>query len=130
MSEQPAPPVDPMKGFRGVMSAMFVIEAIVVLLALLVVDKDDSITAAQGWFTGAIALALVMSCGLVKRGWITWWVAALHVALLACFVFLPALGAVGVLFACAWGWMFWAREDVRKRMAEGRLSSQREPEQQ
>ena len=117
-------PVDPMKGFRGVMSAMFVLEAIVVLLALLVVAKDDTVTAGQGWLVGLIALALVLSCALVARPWITWVVVAIHLALLVCFLFLPTLGIVGVLFAAAWGWMFWARNDVRKRMAEGTLRSQ------
>ena len=126
MSEQDPPPapVDPMKGFRGVMSAMFVLEAIVVLLALLVVAKDDTISTGQGWFVGLIALAMVLSCVLVARPWITWVIAGLHVALLACFLFLPTLGIVGVLFAAAWGWMFWARNDVRRRMAEGTLRSQ------
>ena len=123
--QQPTPPPpDPMKGFRGVCSAMFILEAIVVLLALLVVAKDDTITATQGWLVGLLALALVLSCAFVARPWLHWLVAALHALLIACFLFLPALGVVGVLFALVWGWMFWARNDVRKRMEEGRLTSQ------
>ncbi|OLR95338.1 DUF4233 domain-containing protein [Actinokineospora bangkokensis] len=122
--EQPAPPPDPMKGFRGVCSAMFILEAIVVLLALLVVAKDDDITTTQGWLVGLIALALVLSCALVARRWLHWVVIALHALLIACGWFLPALAVVGILFALVWAWMFWARNDVRKRMEEGRLTSQ------
>ncbi|WP_026423130.1 DUF4233 domain-containing protein [Actinokineospora inagensis] len=118
---------DPMKGFRGVMSAMLILEAIVVLLALLVVAKSSGLATWQGWSVGAMAFLLIATCAFVARPW------GLHLALtlqaIAClgFFITPALGAVGVAFALGWTWMLWARHDVLKRMSEGRLSSQQPP---
>ncbi len=128
MSDQPVPPpaTDPMKGFRGVMSAMLILESIVVLLALLVVAKSDDVSSGQRWLVAGLALAMVLACGVVGRPWGMWVAVALQGLMVLGFFVLPALGAVGVLFGLAWAWMVWARQDVLKRMAEGRLSSQRE----
>ncbi|MFD1051570.1 DUF4233 domain-containing protein, partial [Kibdelosporangium lantanae] len=53
-----------------------------------------------------------------------WLVAAVQVALLAGFFVLTEIGVVGVIFTLVWGYLFYLRRDVAKRMAEGRLPSQ------
>jgi len=112
---------DPMKGFRGVMSAVLILEAIVVMLALLVVAKSDGVAGWQGWIVGLLALLMILACGVVGRPWGIWVALGLQGAMILCFFIVPALGAVGVLFGLAWAWMLWARNDVAKRMAEGRI---------
>lgn len=125
MSDAPAPPKDPMKGFRGVMSGMLIMEAITVGLALPVIHKlGGGLSSAQGWAAVAIAVALVLSCGFVRRPWITWVVLGLQVALIAFFVTLPALGVIGVVFLAAWLYLFRVRREVARRMAAGTLPSQ------
>ncbi|WP_018685195.1 DUF4233 domain-containing protein [Actinokineospora enzanensis] len=119
---------DPMRGFRGVMSAMLCLEAIVVLLALLVVAKSDGGLATwQGWSVGVFAVVLIAACAFVSRPWGMGLALVLQVVSLLGFFVVTALGVVGVLFGLAWAWMLWARNDVRKRMAEGRLTSQQPP---
>jgi hypothetical protein len=118
---------DPMKGFRGVMAAVLILEAIVVLLALLVVAKmDGGVASWQGWLVGSLAVAMILACGVVGRPWGVWVAVGLQAAMILCFFAVPALGAIGVVFGLAWAWMLWMRQDVAKRMAEGRLTSQSE----
>ncbi|GAA2994780.1 DUF4233 domain-containing protein [Actinokineospora diospyrosa] len=119
---------DPMKGFRGVMSAVLILEALVLLLALLVVAKSDGGLATwQGWAVGAMGLTLILACAFVGRPWGIYLAAGLQVVLLLGFFIDSALGIVAVVFALGWTWMLWARNDVLKRMAEGRLASQQPP---
>lgn len=118
---------DPMKGFRGVMSAMLILEAIVVMLALLIIAKmDGGLATWQGWLVGSLGVALILACGFVGRPWGVWGAVGLQGVMILSFFALPALGAIGVIFGLAWAWMLWLRQDVEKRMAEGRLTSQQE----
>jgi hypothetical protein len=127
-AEQPAPPAkDPMKGFRGVMAGTLIMEAIVVALALPVVAQLGSgLTSGQGWAVVAIAVLLVVCCGLLRRPWTVRGVLVLQVALIAFAVSLPALAVIGILFLAIWLWLLWLRRDVLTRMAQGRLPSQQQ----
>jgi len=117
--------VDPMKGFRGVMAGTLVLEAVVVALALLVVAKlDGGLATGAGIVVGVVVVLLVVTCGLLRRSWAVWLVVAAQVALIACFVGAPAVGAIGVLFALVWGYLLWLRRDVARRMAAGELPGQ------
>lgn len=115
---------DPMKGFRGVMSAMLVLEAIVLLLAILLLAKRDDIAPGEIWAVGALAGLMVLLCGFVGRPWALGAALGLQGLLLLGFFITPALGAVGVLFCLAWAWMTWMRQDVLKRMEQGKLPGQ------
>ncbi|MBC6449721.1 DUF4233 domain-containing protein [Actinokineospora xionganensis] len=118
---------DPMKGFRGVMSAMLILEAIVVMLALLVIAKmDGGLATWQGWLVGSLGVALILACGFVGKPWGVWVAVGLQGVMILCFFALPTLGVIGLIFGLAWAWMLWLRKDVEKRMAEGRLTSQQE----
>lgn len=115
---------DPMKGFRGVMSAMLVLEAIVLLLAVLLLARRDGFSPLEIWFVGALALAMVLLCGFASKPWALGAALGLQGLLLLGFFVTPAIGVVGVLFALAWAWMTWMRQDVLKRMEQGRLPGQ------
>ncbi|MGX7827408.1 DUF4233 domain-containing protein [Actinokineospora sp. 24-640] len=117
---------DPMKGFRGVMSAMLVLEAIVLLLAVLLLAKREDITSGAVWTVGVLAMAMVLLCGFVSRPWALGAALGMQGLLLLGFFITPSLGVVGVLFSLAWGWMTWMRQDVLKRMSDGRLPGQQQ----
>ncbi|MQA60891.1 MAG: DUF4233 domain-containing protein [Actinophytocola sp.] len=125
------PSKDPMKGFRGVMAGTLIMEAITVALALPVIARlGGGITSSQGWAAMAVVAALIACCFFLRRPWITAVVIALQVALIAFFVSSKPVGVIGLLFLAVWGYLFWLRRDVAKRMAQGRLPSQQEqPEQ-
>jgi Protein of unknown function (DUF4233) len=116
---------DPMKSFVSVMLATLVLEVIVVLLALPVVAKlGDGLATWQGVLVGALALVLLLTCGVLRRPWGRWVAAGLQVVLIGCWFALPALGIVGLIFGLVWATLLWMRHDVARRMAEGRLPSQ------
>jgi hypothetical protein len=118
---------DPMKGFRGVMAGTLILEAIVVALSLLVVNRTGGGLASwKGALAGSIVLGLVLACALLRHRWSTWLVIALQVALIASAWVLMELGILGIVFGLVWTYLFWLRHDVARRMAEGRLPSQQQ----
>jgi hypothetical protein len=123
MSEQRQP--DPMKGFRGITAGTLILEAIVVALALLVVAKlEGGLASWVGVVVGASVVVLVGTCAVVRHAWSAAVIVAVQVALIACVVSAPAVGAIGVLFALVWGYLGWLRRDVARRMAAGELPGQ------
>jgi hypothetical protein len=124
----PAAP-DPLRSFTGVMMAALLLEVIVVLLAMPVVaNLGDGLATWQGVLVGGLALALLLTCAVLRRPWARWVAAGLQVVLIAGWFVVAALGIVGVVFALVWIVLLWMRWDVAKRMAEGRLPSQRSTE--
>jgi hypothetical protein len=124
-------PVDPMKGFRGLMAAFLALEAIVVALSLLVVAKlDGGLATGAGVVVGIVVVLLVVLCFSTRRPWavsLTW---LAQVALVGCVLSAPEVAIVGVIFAAIWGYLSWLRRDVARRMAAGQLPGQqaaREP---
>jgi hypothetical protein len=114
-----------MKSFVGVMMATVVLEVIVVLLALPVVAKlGDGLATWQGVLVGVLALALLLTCAVLRRPWGKWVAAGLQVVMIACWFAVVALGVLGLVFGLVWAMLLWMRHDVAKRMAEGRLPSQ------
>ncbi|CCH28721.1 DUF4233 domain-containing protein [Actinosynnema sp. NPDC047251] len=123
----PAPKKDPMKSFRGIMAGTLILEVIVVALALPVVAKlGGGIGTGTGYLVLGLIVALIGTCALLKRPWIVWVIALLHVVMIASWPLLTALGAIGVLFSLVWVYLLWLRRDVAKRMAAGRLPSQQQ----
>lgn len=122
------PPTDPMKGARGVFAATLVLEAIVVLLALLVVPRFGSGSTALGFgVIAGLAIAMILASGVQRRPWGLGAALVLQVLLVvAGFVFVPALGLVGIVFAIVWAILVWMRREVARRMAAGTLPSQQE----
>ncbi|MEU7529122.1 DUF4233 domain-containing protein [Saccharothrix sp. NPDC042600] len=125
MTTPPAPKKDPMKSFRGIMAGTLVLEAIVVALALPVVAKlGGGVGTGTGYLVLGLIVAFVVTCGLLKRPWAVWIIAALHAVMIASLFLMTALGVIGILFTLVWAYLLWLRRDVAKRMAEGRLPSQ------
>jgi hypothetical protein len=121
--------VDPMKSFAGVMAATLLLEMVVVLLSIPVVARLGSGMATwQGVLVGVLALALLLTCAVLRKPWGIWVAAGLQVVMLGCWVALPALGILGLLFGLVWTILLWMRWDVAKRMREGRLPSQQSTE--
>jgi hypothetical protein len=114
----PGQPVrDPWKGLRGVMSATLLLEAIVVALALPVVVKlGGGLSAASGWVVGILALAMLVAAFLQRRPWGLGLALVLQAAMIASGFVVPALGALGVVFALVWAYILWLRRDLARRL--------------
>lgn len=122
------PPKDPMKGARGVFAATLILEAIVVLLALLVLpgSGSGSTGAGLGVIIG-LAAAMILASGLQRRPWGLAAALGLQVLLIvASLLFVPALTIVAVAFVIVWAVLVWMRREVARRMAAGTLPSQQE----
>lgn len=120
---------DPMKGIRGVFAATLILESIVVLLALLVLPKfGDGATPLGVAAILGVAVLMVVAAGLQRRRWGLGLALGLQVATIACGVFVPALGVMGVVFALVWAGLVWFQRDVAGKMARGELPSQQVPD--
>ncbi len=118
---------DPMKGIRGVFAATLVLEAIVVLLALLVFARFGNGPAPLGVAViVSLAVLMIVGSGLQRRSWGLGFALALQVAtIVAGFLLTVPLGVVGVVFALVWGGLLLMRRDVAQKMARGELPAQR-----
>ena len=110
-------------------AGLTLLEMIVVLLSIPVVSRLGSGMATwQGVLVGVLALCLLLTCAVLRKPWGIWVAVGLQVVLIGCWVALPALGILGLVFGAAWAVLLWMRWDVAKRMAEGRLPSQQRAE--
>lgn len=117
MSGGPARP-DPLRGLRGIFTGVLVMEAIVVGLALLVVGQlAGGVAGPAGWYTGALAVAMVVAACLQGRAWGLGLALTLQLAMIAGWFAHPALGGLGVLFALVWSYLLYVRSVVAKRLA-------------
>jgi len=118
---------DPMKGIRGVLAVVLVLEAIVVLLALLVFARFGSGPASVGVAViVGLAVLMVVGAALQRRPWGLGFALVLQLAtIVAGFVLVTPLGVVGVVFALVWAGLLLMRRDVARRMARGELPAQR-----
>jgi hypothetical protein len=122
----PAPATDPWKGLRGVMAGALVLEAITVLLALPVVA---SVGGGLRWWSITylvdLAVLMIAGAGLQRRSWALRFNLTLQVLLLlGAFVHL-SIGIIGIVFVAVWAFILILRADVKKRMDQGLLPSQR-----
>ncbi|MCX0273859.1 DUF4233 domain-containing protein [Nocardia zapadnayensis] len=121
----PAPP-DPWKGLRGVMAGALVLEAITVLLALPVVaDIAGGVTWVSGTYLVVLALVMIAGAGLQRRSWAVPFNLGLQVPVLIGGVFHLSIAVIGVIFLAVWAFILLLRSDVKRRMDEGMLPSQR-----
>ena len=113
----PAQP-DPWKGLRGVLAGTLMLEAIVVALALPVVAKlGGGISTLAGWVVGGLAVAMLVAAFQQRRPWGLGLALVLQAAMIACGFLVPALGALGVVFALVWAYILWLRRDLARRLA-------------
>jgi Protein of unknown function (DUF4233) len=122
-------PADPMRSFAGVAAATLLLEVLVVLLSMPVVaNLGSGLATWQGVLVGVLALALLVTCAFLRRPWGLYTAAGLQAVMIVCWIALPALGVLGLIFGLVWSVLLWMRRDVARRMAQGRLPSQQSTE--
>ncbi|MGV9612259.1 DUF4233 domain-containing protein [Nocardia xishanensis] len=117
---------DPWKGLRGVMAGTLILEAIVVLLALPVVaDVGGGVSWLSGSYLVILALLMILGAGMQRRPWALPFNLGLQVlVILGAFIHL-SIGIIGLLFAAVWAFILILRAEVKRRMDQGLLPSQR-----
>lgn len=121
MSTESRPVRDPWRALRGVMSVTLLLEAIVVLLALPVVIKlGDGRSPTAGWVVGILALAMLAAAFVQRRSWGLALALTLQGLMIATGLLVPALGALGVVFALVWAYILWLRRDLARRLKASR----------
>lgn len=107
---------DPWRGFRGVMAATLILEAITVLLALPVVGMvGGGLTPAALAYLIGYATALLLLTGVQGRSWAIWANVALQPVLIAGFLIYPGVGLMGLAFTAVWALIVYFRAEVRRR---------------
>ena len=108
---------DPLQGLRSVFAGTLVLEAIVVGLALLAVERlGTRVSGPAGWYTAALALAMVLAAFVQRRPWGLGLALALQPAMVAGWFAHPVLGGLGLLFMLVWGYFLYVRWAVARRL--------------
>ncbi len=119
-------PVDPWRGFRGVMAGTLILETIVVLLAVPVVKMvGGGLSPLSLIYLIGVAVAMILLSGMQGRPWALQANLALQVVLVAGFFVHAAIGFVGLLFLGVWLLIWYMRNQVRDRQDRGELPGQR-----
>jgi ABC-type Co2+ transport system permease subunit len=109
---------DPLRGLRGVYAGTLVMEAIVVGLGLMVVARlGGGLAGPAGWYTGALAVALLVAAFVQRRPWGLGLALVLQVAMVVGWFAHPAVGVVGLLFILVWAYLLHVRREVLRRPA-------------
>lgn len=104
------------KGFRAVMAATLILEAIVVLLALPVVGAvGGGLTPAALAYLLGLAGLLIVLAGVQRRAGLVWVNLAVQGVLLAGFLVYPGVGFIGLVFTGVWALIAYFRVEVRSR---------------
>lgn len=108
---------DPLQGLRGVFVGTLVMEAIVVGLALLVVDRlGGGLGGPAGWYTAGLALVMMVAAFVQRRPWGLGLALTLQVGMVVGWFAHPALGGLGLLFVLVWGYLLYLRWAVARRL--------------
>jgi hypothetical protein len=116
------------RGFRGVMSAALLLQAIVLLLGLPVAAVDGPMATWELTYVLVLVVACIAACAFVRRTWILALVAVLQLAAIGTWFVAAPLGVMGVIFAAVWGVLLYFRGEYRRRLAAGTLPSSELPE--
>ncbi len=127
MNGQQSP--DPWKSFRGVMAGTLILEAIVVLLALPVVNAvGGGLSTGSTAYLIGVAVVLVLMAGVQGRSWAIWANLSVQLLLIVGWVLYPGVGFIGLLFTVVWLLIAYLRAEVRRRERLGLLPGQRPPD--
>ncbi|MUM16154.1 DUF4233 domain-containing protein [Mycobacterium sp. CBMA271] len=104
------------------MAGTLILESIVVLLAVPVVKMvGGGLTPFSLTYLVAVAVAMILLCGMQGRPWALQANLALQVVLVAGFFVHAAIGFVGLLFLGVWLLIWYMRNQVRDRQRRGEL---------
>lgn len=93
------------KDVRRLSAAVLVLEAVVVALAIPVAIKVSGADAASaGIAGGALAVACLLLCGLLRYGWAYYAGSLVQLAAIVAGVWVPLMYVLGVVFAALWVW--------------------------
>ncbi|MGO1049462.1 DUF4233 domain-containing protein [Crossiella sp. CA198] len=121
----PKPMKNPAKALRGIMMGTLIMEAIVVALALPVVAKlGGGIGTTGGVLVAVLAVAMLLSSGLIRFPWGVWVAVALQVAMIAAGFVVFTLGVLGVIFALIWAYLLWLRRELARSLAAAAAADQ------
>ncbi|HET8588317.1 MAG TPA: DUF4233 domain-containing protein [Nakamurella sp.] len=123
-----ARPADPERGLRGAMSALLVLEAIVILLGIPVAANTGNGAGPVGvGLICALAAAHLACCAVISRPFAVPVIIALQVLLIACWLISGPLGVMGIVFALVWGAVLYMRREYRRRAGAGLLPRPDDP---
>jgi hypothetical protein len=104
---------NPTAAVRGVGAGALVLEAIVLLLAIVPLTKiGGHLTGPAIGAVVALAVLCVLLAGMLKRRWAWYAGIVVQVALFACGLFHVALAVLGVLFGAVWAYVLYVRHSV------------------
>jgi hypothetical protein len=112
---------NPGAAVRGVGAGTLVIEAIVLLLALVPLARLGGEHSSTGiWLCVALVVVSIVLAGLLRRAW-AWWAGAFVPLALVVGGFLVhwSLVALGVLFALVWSYVLNVRHSVLSGRSDG-----------
>ncbi|MGV0409498.1 DUF4233 domain-containing protein [Corynebacterium resistens] len=121
------PATDPLKGLRGVMAGTHILEAIVILLGLTVVTRihdGEHATVFNIVYVTALGKAMIIAAFLQKAKFADALNIGLQVLAIAGFIVHPSIGAMGLLFAAVWWYIYHLKKNLLERMKRGLLPSQ------
>ena len=122
-----APKNDPMKGLRGVMAGTHILEAITILLGLTVVARvqnGDLATPFNIGYVSVLGALMVVAAFLQKAKFADPMNIGLQVLAVLGFIVHISIGAVGILFAAVWWYIYTLKRNMVMRMERGLLPSQ------
>lgn len=120
-----APATDPWRGLRGVMAGTLILEVIVMALTFPVVAKiGPGLSWFSGIYLGVVTLLLILAAGIQKRPRALDIDLGLQVLVILGGIFHWSIAVVGVIFLFVWIYIRYVRNDVARRMREGRLAGQ------
>lgn len=121
------PTNDPWKGFRGVAAGTLVLEAIVVLLALPVVEAvGGGLSWLSTLYIVGVAVLLVLAAGMQGRPRAMQIDLGLQLLVLLGVFFHLSIGIVGLIFGAVWVYLLYLRRDITRRIERGMLYGQRD----
>lgn len=121
------PATDPLKGLRGVMAGTHILEAIVILLGLTVVTRihnGEHATTFNIVYVTALGVAMIVAAFLQKAKFADELNIGLQVLAIVGFIVHPSIGAMGLLFAAVWWYIYHLKKNLLERMKRGLLPSQ------
>jgi hypothetical protein len=97
---------------RGALAGVLGLEALVTLLVPRAIAFTSGLGVTRTTVLIALAVVMVLAAGTVRRPWGIGFGSALQVAFVLTGILLPAMFAVGLIFAAIWARLLWLRHEL------------------